>query len=145
VPPSPGFDFDKVARFDEADVERLVQDKGIIRHRGKIVSTINNAKRALEMRDEFGSLAAYFWAHEPGPDERPETVDYATLTAQSDHRRVHRESPRISRSAAGASSDRQRSMPSCRPWVWSTIILKAAAAVRMSRGCATLWCARRDA
>jgi DNA-3-methyladenine glycosylase I len=76
-----GFDFHKVARFDAADVERLVADKGIIRHRGKIVSTIDNAGRALEMVEEFGSLAAYFWAHEPGPDERPGTVDYATLTA----------------------------------------------------------------
>jgi DNA-3-methyladenine glycosylase I len=66
-----GFDFEKVARFGEADVERLVQDAGIIRHRGKITSTINNARRALELRDEFGSLAAYFWAHEPGPEERP--------------------------------------------------------------------------
>lgn len=76
-----GFDFRKVALFDDADIERLVADKGIIRHRGKIASTINNAKRAIEMVDEFGSLAAYFWAHEPGPDERPAVVDYATLTA----------------------------------------------------------------
>ena len=69
-----GFDFEKVAAFDDADIERLVTDAGIVRHRGKIVSTINNAQRALEMREEFGSLAAYFWAHEPGPDERPARV-----------------------------------------------------------------------
>jgi DNA-3-methyladenine glycosylase I len=74
-----GFDFEKVAQFGDDDVERLVQDAGIIRHRGKIVSTINNAKRALELRAEFGSLAAYFWAHEPGPDERPARLDWATL------------------------------------------------------------------
>jgi DNA-3-methyladenine glycosylase I len=74
-----GFDFDKVARFGDDDVERLVQDAGIIRHRGKIVSTINNAKRALEMRDEFGSLAAYFWSHEPPTSERPAVADWATL------------------------------------------------------------------
>ncbi|MEM5471971.1 DNA-3-methyladenine glycosylase I [Hoeflea sp. AS60] len=76
-----GFDFRKVALFGDVDIERLVADKGIIRHRGKIVSTINNANRAIEMVEEFGSLAAYFWRHEPGPDERPETVDYDTLRA----------------------------------------------------------------
>jgi DNA-3-methyladenine glycosylase I len=76
-----GFDFEKVARFTGDDVERLVRDAGIIRHRGKIVSTINNAKRALELRDEFGSLAAYFWAHEPPAAERPAIVDWATLRA----------------------------------------------------------------
>jgi DNA-3-methyladenine glycosylase I len=76
-----GFDFDRVARFDDGDVERLVADAGIIRHRGKITSTINNAKRAIEMRDEFGSLAAYFWSHEPGPRDRPERLDRASLVA----------------------------------------------------------------
>ncbi|MCI5078500.1 DNA-3-methyladenine glycosylase I [Oricola sp.] len=76
-----GFDFEKVARFTDADVERLVQDAGIIRHRGKIESTINNAKRALELRDAHGSLAAYFWAHEPPASERPATLDWATLRA----------------------------------------------------------------
>ena len=60
-----GFDFYAVAEFTEADVERLLQDAGIVRHRGKIEATINNAARAIEMVDEFGSLAAYFWAHEP--------------------------------------------------------------------------------
>jgi DNA-3-methyladenine glycosylase I len=76
-----GFDFEKVARFTGDDVERLVQDTGIIRHRGKIVSTINNARRALDLCDEFGSLAAYFWAHEPPAAERPPVVDWATLRA----------------------------------------------------------------
>ncbi len=74
-----GFDFDKVARFDADDVARLVADAGIIRHRGKIESTINNANRALEMRDAFGSLAAYFWSHEPGPEQRPDRLDRETL------------------------------------------------------------------
>ena len=74
-----GFDFEKVAGFGDAEIERLLGDKGIVRHRGKIVSTINNAARALELRDEFSSLAAYFWSHEPDPSERPETVDHATL------------------------------------------------------------------
>ncbi len=75
------FEFDKVAEFTDADIERLLQDAGIVRHRGKIVSTINNAKRAREMADEFGSLAAWFWRFEPGPDERPEIVDLAHLRA----------------------------------------------------------------
>nr|WP_276562473.1 DNA-3-methyladenine glycosylase I [Hoeflea prorocentri] len=74
-----GFDFEKVAAFDEDDVERLVKDAGIIRHRGKITSTINNAARALEMRDEFGSLARYFWSKEPGPADRPKRLDKTTL------------------------------------------------------------------
>jgi DNA-3-methyladenine glycosylase I len=76
-----GFDFNKVADFDEADVERLLGDAGIIRHRGKIVSTINNARRAQEMVAEAGSLAAWFWQFEPGRKERPTKVDLAHLRA----------------------------------------------------------------
>lgn len=76
-----GFDFEKVARFGEPDVERLLADPGIIRHRGKIVSTVNNAARALELRDEFGSLAAYFWSHEPDASGRPVRIDRETLLA----------------------------------------------------------------
>ena len=55
------FDFDKVSRFRERDVARLLSDEGIVRHRGKIESTINNARRAIEARREFGSLASYLW------------------------------------------------------------------------------------
>jgi DNA-3-methyladenine glycosylase I len=76
-----GFDFDKVANFTEADVERLLQDAGIIRHRGKIVSTINNARRAQEMVAEAGSLAGWFWRFEPDAAERPKKVDLAHLRA----------------------------------------------------------------
>lgn len=76
-----GFDFDRVAGFGDSDIERCLADKGIIRHRGKIVSTINNARRAVEMRDEFGSLARYFWGFEPTAAERPQKVDYPTLRA----------------------------------------------------------------
>ena len=76
-----GFDFDKVAAFTETDVERLVQDAGIIRHRGKIVSTINNARRAQELVAEAGSLAGWFWRFEPGAEERPTKVDLAHLRA----------------------------------------------------------------
>lgn len=60
-----GFDFNKVALFDENDAARLLQDKGIIRHRGKIEATINNAQRAMEIVEEFGSLATYIWKWEP--------------------------------------------------------------------------------
>ncbi|WP_417685560.1 DNA-3-methyladenine glycosylase I [Roseibium sp.] len=73
-----GFDFEKVARFTEADVERCLADPGIVRHRGKILAVINNAARALELKDEFGSLARYVWNFEPKPDTRPSTLDYAT-------------------------------------------------------------------
>jgi len=66
------FDVRKVARMTEADVERLLQDAGIIRHRGKIASTINNAKRTLEIQKEFGSLAAYIWRFEPEERAAPE-------------------------------------------------------------------------
>lgn len=76
-----GFDFARVALYGDADVERLLADKGIVRHRGKIVSTINNARRALEMRAEFGSLAAFFWAFEPKPEDRPSPVTWAAIAA----------------------------------------------------------------
>lgn len=76
-----GFRFERIAYFTERDVERLLGNAGIIRHRGKIVSTINNAKRARELVDEAGSLASFFWRFEPKPADRPKTVDHATLVA----------------------------------------------------------------
>ncbi|MDR9485915.1 MULTISPECIES: DNA-3-methyladenine glycosylase I [Sediminimonas] len=63
-----GFDFRKVAQFDEADVARLLADAGIVRHRGKIEATINNARRACEIAETEGSLAAYLWRFEPADD-----------------------------------------------------------------------------
>ncbi len=74
-------DFDPriVARFTPADVDRLLQDAGIVRHRGKIESTINNARRMLELQDEFGSLAAYAWHYEPVANARPKRMTYAAL------------------------------------------------------------------
>ncbi|WCL52947.1 DNA-3-methyladenine glycosylase I [Gimibacter soli] len=62
-----GFDFNKVAGFDESDVERLLADAGIVRHRGKIEATINNAKRAIEMVAKEGSIAAFIWRFEQDP------------------------------------------------------------------------------
>ncbi|MFP5353314.1 MAG: DNA-3-methyladenine glycosylase I [Actinomycetota bacterium] len=73
------FDIAKVARFNERSVQRLLQDAGIVRHRGKIESTINNARRCLELVDEFGSLAAYAWSFEPEPGARPSKLDRPTL------------------------------------------------------------------
>jgi len=70
-----------VAEFGDADIERLLGDKGIVRHRGKIVSTINNARRAKELRTEFGTLSAYFWRHLPVAGERPDVIDRAWLVA----------------------------------------------------------------
>ena len=62
------FDFRKVAKFGRRDVSRLMKDAGIIRHRGKIESTINNAKQALQLVSEFGSIAHYVWQWENQPD-----------------------------------------------------------------------------
>ncbi len=59
------FDFHKVATFTDRRVAKLLQNKGIVRHQGKILATIHNAARAIEMEAEFGSLAAWFWQHEP--------------------------------------------------------------------------------
>ena len=74
-------DFDPavVARFGARDVQRLLKDAGIVRHRGKIESTINNAKRALELIEEQGSLAAYFWAWEPDAKSRPKKLSREAL------------------------------------------------------------------
>lgn len=74
------FDIDRVARYGVRDIARLLADEGIVRHRGKIESTINNAKRAAELRDEFGSLSAYCWRWEPGPHARPRRLTRAALT-----------------------------------------------------------------
>jgi DNA-3-methyladenine glycosylase I len=77
------FDAERVAGYSQTDVDRLLEDTGIVRHRGKIESTINNAKRVLEMRREFGSLAAYAWRHEPAAKTRPKRVTWAALKAMT--------------------------------------------------------------
>ncbi|GGD06404.1 DNA-3-methyladenine glycosylase I [Aureimonas glaciei] len=76
-----GFAIDRVAAFDEGDVERLVLDAGIVRHRAKILSAINNARRVQAMRDEGESFAAFLWSFEPPESERPPRVDAAYLGA----------------------------------------------------------------
>jgi DNA-3-methyladenine glycosylase I len=75
-----GFDFDKVARFTKRDVERLLKNEGIVRHRGKIEATINNAQRASELVEEDGSLAAYFWRFEPDAKKLGKAQTQSTST-----------------------------------------------------------------
>jgi DNA-3-methyladenine glycosylase I len=78
-----GFDYRRVAEFGPPDVERLLGDASIIRHRGKIESTINNAARCVELIEEHGSLAAYVWGFEPSPATRPRTLTWETLRQMS--------------------------------------------------------------
>jgi len=66
-----GFDFYKVQHYTEKDVQRCLSDAGIIRHRGKIEATINNAARAIEVIEEFGSLSDYFWSFKPQSHQLP--------------------------------------------------------------------------
>ena len=73
------FDFHLVAEITAADVERLLSDEGIIRHRGKIESTINNAARAIELEAKLGSLGAFFWSYEPSSP----TADVPSITSES--------------------------------------------------------------
>jgi len=72
------FDLSKVSRFTKKDVDRLLKDTGIVRHRGKIEAAINNALRARELIASDGSLAAYFWQFEPDPGQRPEPQTAST-------------------------------------------------------------------
>ncbi len=92
-----GFDVDRVARFGPRQVDRLLGDAGIVRHRGKIEAAIENAKRARELRREAGSLGAYFWSFEPpagrGPRSRaevPARTDASTRLARDLKRRGFR-------------------------------------------------------
>ena len=87
-----GFDFEQVARYGERDVERLLGDAGIIRHRGKIEATINNARRAVELVEAEGSLSAFVWAFEPDPAGYPS--EQAT-SAESKAAREGAQAPRL--------------------------------------------------
>lgn len=77
-----GFDPARVAGFDESDVSRLLSDSGIVRHQGKIRSAINNAKRALGVIEEYGSLATFFWAYADFSDQPPVEVPPTTDTSK---------------------------------------------------------------
>jgi DNA-3-methyladenine glycosylase I len=74
-----GFDVARISRFTARDVDRLLGDVSIVRHRGKIESTINNARRATELQDEYGSLARYFWSFEPAAASRPRMLTRRAL------------------------------------------------------------------
>ena len=71
-----GFDFNRIAAFTEGDVDRLLKNEGVVRHRGKIAAVINNATRAQELVRQEGSLAAYVWRFEPKPEDvaRPQAA-----------------------------------------------------------------------
>jgi DNA-3-methyladenine glycosylase I len=73
------FEIDRVARFTPRDVTRLLKDAGIVRHRGKIESTINNARRCEDLVEEFGSLADYVWRFEPAPRPRKKKLTWDML------------------------------------------------------------------
>ncbi len=90
-----GFDFDILAGWGETEIEQLVKDAGIIRHRGKIASVLNNARRAVDLRAEAGSLAAFFWSFEPPAEERPARMDLATLRANPTSPASHRMSKEL--------------------------------------------------
>jgi DNA-3-methyladenine glycosylase I len=77
-----GFDFDRIARFTQRDVERLLGDAGIVRHRGKIEAVINNAQRARELVKEEGSLAAFVWRYEADA-RRPANAQAASTSDES--------------------------------------------------------------
>lgn len=81
-----GFDPAEVAKFDDSDAERLLGDAGIVRHEGKIRSTINNAGRALQIISQHGSLGAYFWQWadptERAPSEIPTTTPPSTALSK---------------------------------------------------------------
>jgi DNA-3-methyladenine glycosylase I len=76
------FDFDRIARFTARDIDRLLKDEGIVRHRGKIEAVINNARRAREIVKREGSLAAFIWRYEPHGKQlaKPQT---ASTSAES--------------------------------------------------------------
>jgi len=70
------FDFDRIARYTQRDLDRLLKDAGIVRHRGKIEAVVNNAQRAQELVEREGSLAAFVWRYEPDQKQlaSPQTV-----------------------------------------------------------------------
>lgn len=74
------FDFDRIAHFTQSDLNRLLRDAGIVRHRGKIEAVVNNARRAQELVKRDGSLAAFIWRYEPGKRQRakPQTASTST-------------------------------------------------------------------
>jgi DNA-3-methyladenine glycosylase I len=81
------FNIQAVATYTKRNVNKILKDEGGIRHRGKVESAINNAQRAIDVIEEFGSLAAYLWQFEPPAQARRQTLDWPTLarTARTEH------------------------------------------------------------
>lgn len=77
------FDFERVAEFNETDLTRLLQDQGIVRHRGKIEAVINNARKAQELVAQEGSIAAYVWRFEPRAKDLPEPQTASIIPAST--------------------------------------------------------------
>ena len=77
------FDVSAVARMNRRSVERLLRDARIVRHRGKIESTLNNARQALKLIESHGSLARYFWAYEPNAASRPHRITQRAVQAMT--------------------------------------------------------------
>jgi len=82
------FDFDRIARFTERDIARLLKDEGIVRHRGKIEAVVNNARRARELVKNEGSIAAFVWRYEPDAKQLPKpqtaSVSEASIALSKD-------------------------------------------------------------
>jgi DNA-3-methyladenine glycosylase I len=78
-----GFDIEKIAKYDQRRVTKLLGDAGIVRHRGKIESAINNARRASDLIDEAGSIAAFLWRYEPAKASRPKKLTWEALMTMS--------------------------------------------------------------
>lgn len=78
------FDYDRISRWNERSVRRLLEDAGIVRHRGKIEAVLANARLARTLRDDFGSLGAFFWSFEPDDSDRPDRIDEASLVTLSE-------------------------------------------------------------
>ena len=106
-----GFDFHRVARFTEKDVNRLLKDEGIVRHRGKIEAAINNAKRARELVEREGSLADFFWRYEPDHNTlaKPQTASMSAASIA-----LSKDLKKLGWKFVGP----PRFTPSCRPWGW---------------------------
>jgi DNA-3-methyladenine glycosylase I len=77
------FDFTRISSYGDKELARLLDDAGIVRHRGKIVSTINNAGRVVDLLNAEGSLARLVWRYEPTAAARPARLDWDTLRAMA--------------------------------------------------------------
>jgi DNA-3-methyladenine glycosylase I len=83
-----GFNPEKMARYMDEDVERLMNDPGVIRNRAKILAAINNARRFREVRKEFGSFDAFIWKFVKGRTINHALIDFSNLPAESEESRA---------------------------------------------------------